>query len=120
MKNLIVILFLLTISACSHIDRQVEGFPQDLKKSEVLTGFWDVQSKCWDDMPLAWKLMLSVAIACTVIDLDAGTCTIYRFTDTLPDGLQEHEDAHCKGGAHDDGLQNYFDQWKASRRKETP
>lgn len=96
---------------CSHIDRQVEGFPQDLKKTEVLTGFWDVQAKCWDDMPLAWKVMLTITLACTVIDLDAGTCTIYRFGDLSKD-ISDHEDAHCLGYAHDDGLQEYFDKWK--------
>lgn len=111
MKFFATLLVVLSFTACSHIDRQVEGWPQDLKVTEVQTGFWDVQSKCWDDMPLAWKVLLAVSMACTVIDLDAGTCTIYRWQGELSDDLREHEKGHCKGGAHDDGLQQYFDSW---------
>lgn len=108
---------LLLLSACSHIDRQVEGWPQDLKKTEVLTGFWEVQAKCWDDMPLLWKLSIPIVFACTVVDLDAGTCIVYRWQETLPEDLDEHEDKHCKGGAHDDGLQTYFDDWRKRKEK---
>ena len=76
----------------------------------------DVQAKCWDDMPWYFKVALTVTLACTVVDLDAGTCTIYRFTDKLSDDLDAHEKGHCKGGAHDNGWQEYFDAWKAKQK----
>lgn len=106
------IMLLALLSACSHIDRKVEGWPQDLKQSEVLTTFGEVQSKCWADLPFIQKLMLPVILACTVVDLDKGTCVIYRFGELSPE-VREHEEAHCQGYAHDDGFQNYYDAWKS-------
>lgn len=110
MRALILALLLV---GCSSIDRKVEGWPQDLKVTEIQTGFWDVQSKCWEDMPFYWKLMIPIVFACTVADLDARTCDIYYWQDDMPDDLRTHERQHCQGYAHDSGWQEYFDAWKA-------
>jgi hypothetical protein len=103
---------LLILASCAHIDRHVVGWPQDLKITEMRTSFWDVQAKCWDDLPIVQKILLPVVIACTVVNLDARTCVIYSFDD-MTDDTRAHEYDHCKGGAHDDGWQEYFDKWKA-------
>lgn len=105
------------LGACTSIDRKVEGWPQDLVIQEEQVGFWDVQAACWDDMPILLKLLGTITVACTVVDLDKGTCKILRWQDTLSEDIDEHEKKHCKGYAHDDGFQQYFDQWKATRKE---
>lgn len=112
MRALILALLLV---GCSSIDRKVEGWPQDLKVTEIQTGFWDVQAKCWEDMPFYWKLMIPIVFACTVADLDKGTCDIYYWQDEMPDDLKTHERQHCQGYAHDSGWQTYYDAWKAKQ-----
>lgn len=104
----------LVLAGCTHIDRYVEGWPQDMKVVEVRTGFWDVQAECWAGIPFLFKLMLPVVLACTNVNLDTNTCTIYTYYDLDPE-TDAHERAHCKGGAHDDGLQDYFNEWTAKK-----
>lgn len=117
MRKYLLLLLLLASAACTHIDRQVEGWPQDLVIQEEQVSFAEVYEACWDDMPFLWKLSLPLIFACTVVDLDAGTCKILRWQDSLSDDLDAHEKGHCKGGAHDDGLQEYFDKWNATRKE---
>ena len=60
-------------------------------------------------MPLQYKLIGSLAMACAEVNFTAGTCDIYHMENTLK-SVMWHEEAHCRGEDHDGILQAYFDK----------
>lgn len=105
---------LLFTTGCTTINKQVDGWPSDMKVTKHEVGFWEVQERCWKDLPWYWKLTLPIAGACTNLNLDTNTCDIY-YPKGVSNEVMAHELAHCTGGDHDGMLQEYFDKWKASK-----
>lgn len=105
------LLTLCCLCACSHIERRVEGWPQDMKiVVHPHSGFWEINKICWRDLPLYWKLLGAVCPTVATLNLVTNTCDIY----TLGEEPSEHELEHCRGGDHDGLLQGYYDRWKAA------
>ena len=102
---------LLMMGGCTTIDRQIAGWPQNIRITRHEMTFFEVQGKCWQHMPMAFRLMGGVALACAEVNLDAGTCDIYHMRNPSKADM-EHEESHCNGGDHDGILQEYFDRWK--------
>lgn len=102
---------LLLLSACTTIDKQVVGWPQDMKITKHELGFWSLQEKCWPHLPTVYKLLGGVAFGCAEYNLYTLTCDIYHLKNPSKVDM-EHEESHCKGGDHDGVQQKYFDSWK--------
>lgn len=105
------VLLILLLSGCATIDKQVEGWPTGMRIVEHEVGFWGVQVKCWEHLPIVYKFLGGMALACAEVNLSAMTCDIYRMNYS-PDVVVAHEVAHCNGGDHDGVMQRYFDEWK--------
>lgn len=110
--RLALLTFILLLSACTTIDKQIKDWPKLTIKKHEMT-FFDLQGKCWKHMPVMYKLLGGFAFACAEVNLDAGTCDIYHLHSPSKTDI-EHEESHCTGGDHDDILQKYFDGWKRS------
>jgi hypothetical protein len=110
MRNRARILALaLTCAGCApHL--QVQGWPQlAITVDEVAPE--QISSLCRPDGWTLWQILtLSVPLACTWINLEAGTCRVIVPADP-PGWLLEHELEHCAGWAHDDRLQQAYDLW---------
>jgi hypothetical protein len=106
MKRILLIAAL--IGGCTTIDRQVVGWPQDMKiTTHEDAGFVAVQRECFRDMPWYWRAAGGVTLQCATIDLRKHTCDLY----TISGPVSEHEYQHCKGGDHDGIAQRNFDRW---------
>ncbi|MDD5247890.1 MAG: hypothetical protein PHY45_02840 [Rhodocyclaceae bacterium] len=106
----------LAIGGCAtEIDTYVQGWPTlNVTMHEHATGA-EIWSRCWSDLPLWQKLLGTIPIACTWVDLDRGTCDVYIADHTF-EGTIHHELEHCKGGDHDGIAQAIFDRWKAKQQ----
>lgn len=105
------LLLLLMLTGCTTIDKQVVGWPSGIKVVKHEVSFWDVQKKCWEHMPIAYKLLGGVAMACAYVNLDTLTCDVYHMPSPSKADV-DHEVSHCNGGDHDGILQRYFDAWR--------
>lgn len=107
--GLLLLVCLLSVS-CSTIDKQVEGWPTEMHIVKHELSFLDIQAKCWGYLPLGYKVLGGVAMACAEVNLDTRTCDIYHMQNPSRYNM-EHEINHCNGGDHDGILQRYFDSW---------
>lgn len=111
--KLISLCIICSLVSCTTIDKQVYGWPTDIKVVKHELGFLDVQAKCWEHMPAVYKLLGGIAMACAEVNLYTKTCDIYHMKNPARADI-EHELAHCYGGDHDGILQKYYDSWKVS------
>lgn len=114
---LFIIIFLLSACATQEIQTHtkikgiynyIENFPT-LEQTIIFLSEEEIFNKCSPHKPLGKTSQ--EAIACSSINLNNKTCTIF-----LPKNYEqwtlEHEKAHCLGGDHDNILHNYYEKWK--------
>ncbi len=115
--KLFLMLNFINITACSSIvlnkkyvegiDSYIENFPM-LREEIVILEHQEMLSKCEPNKPKGKRH--AQVFACSGIDLDKKTCKIY-----LPKNYEqwalEHEKEHCKGGDHDNILNEYHQKW---------
>lgn len=117
MKKLILIFAALFIlSGCaSTIDKQVVGFPQDLKVVVHTVSLVQMLKVCYPAVVLWQKLVGSFPLACADVNLYTNTCQIWV---TPNDNASlAHEMQHCRGGDHNSVQQRNFDGWLAWRKQ---
>ena len=107
-------LLILLLAGCTTIHTYVPGWPQNVAVIHRVVEPGEVMDACYKYLTTLDKLMLAFPLACAEIDLDKNTCTITRQQDASAFVIA-HEEEHCKGGDHDDILQNYFNEWTAAK-----
>ena len=107
----IIAIALCLLTGCSTIDKQIEGWPTDVRIVKHEMGFLDIQAKCWGYLPPMYKVLGGVAMACAEVNLSTRTCDIYHMPNPSKSNMG-HEISHCNGGDHDGILQRYFDSWR--------
>lgn len=107
-----MLLLSMLLSGCTTIDKQIVGWPTDIRIVKHEMGFWDVQAKCWGHMPTLYKVLGGITMACAEVNLTTKTCDIYHLPNPSDVDMQ-HEVSHCNGGDHDGILQQYFDTWRS-------
>ena len=95
------------------ITTYVENWPKLDQRLHYVT-FLEINDRCWADMPWYWKVMGGIALACTHVDFEAGTCDVY-VTSGSPPFIVDHEIEHCHGGDHDGTLRDALGRWKERR-----
>lgn len=117
-RQFILISLLVLISGCiSMPDIKVEGI-SNLKVTEYIHTSDEVTEICRERMNINRFTAFFINIyACATIVLETWTCEIHyslENTNLFPE-LLAHERLHCQGYWHDNGLQEYYDAWKAEQ-----
>lgn len=120
-KIAISLFFIITLGGCSTVklpdissNKSVEGIESYVKGWPQLTedvkylNYSELHQKCGPHKPKGKEQ--AKIFGCSEINLINKTCTIF-----LPANYEQwaldHEKEHCKGGDHDNILQDYYNKW---------
>ncbi len=119
-KIALSLLCLLAIAGCSTVklpdisSNSVEGIESYVKDWPLLTekiehlSYSELHQKCGSQKPKGAEQ--AKIFGCSEINLVNKTCTIF-----LPNNYESwalaHEKEHCKGGDHDNIIQDYYNKW---------
>ncbi len=121
-KLFLAIICILTLNACSTvnlpsisqsssniegIESYVKDWPNLVENIQYLS-YSELNKKCGPHNPKGKEQ--AKIFGCSEINLAKKTCTIF-----LPNNYESwalaHEKEHCKGGDHDNILQDYYHKW---------